>query len=47
MAAVALLGAHAQPSDEQIVRAMDANLCRCATYVRIRRAVRRAAEILA
>ena len=45
MAAARLLEAHPEPTDEQIERAMT-NLCRCGTYERIRRAVRRAAELL-
>lgn len=44
MSAAALLDATPQPTDEQIVEAMRGNLCRCGTYVRIKRAIRRAAE---
>jgi len=44
MAAVALLRAIPNPTDEDIDAALSANLCRCGTYPRIRRAVRRAAE---
>ena len=47
MSAVALLKANPDPSDEEIDAALDGNLCRCATYVRIRRAIRSAAESLA
>jgi len=43
MAAAALLKATPQPSDEDIDAAMT-NLCRCATYPRIRRAIHRAAS---
>jgi isoquinoline 1-oxidoreductase alpha subunit len=43
MAAVSLLTVKPSPSDEDIVEAMSGNLCRCGTYLRIRRAVRRAA----
>jgi isoquinoline 1-oxidoreductase subunit alpha len=32
-------------TDEQIVQTMSGNLCRCGTYLRIRRAVRRALEL--
>ncbi|MDH5628455.1 MAG: 2Fe-2S iron-sulfur cluster-binding protein, partial [Candidatus Krumholzibacteria bacterium] len=32
------------PTDEEIDAAMRDNLCRCGTYLRIRRAIRRAAE---
>jgi isoquinoline 1-oxidoreductase alpha subunit len=42
MAAEALLRRSPQPSDEQIAEAMT-NLCRCGTYPRVRRAIRRAA----
>ena len=44
MAAAALLAATPNPSDEQIDAAMAGNLCRCATYPRIREAVRAAAK---
>jgi isoquinoline 1-oxidoreductase alpha subunit len=44
MAAAALLAVDPEPSDEAIRRAMDGNLCRCGTYPRIRRAIRRIAE---
>jgi len=44
MSAAALLAATPAPSDEEIDRAMKGNLCRCGTYHRIRRAVRRAAR---
>lgn len=47
MTAVALLRAKPQPTDAEIDDAMSANLCRCGTYPRIRRAVHRAAEALA
>lgn len=46
VAATALLGGNRAPSDADIDRALDGNLCRCATYARIRRAVHRAAELL-
>jgi aerobic-type carbon monoxide dehydrogenase small subunit (CoxS/CutS family) len=46
MSAIALLRARPKPSDHDIDAAMSANLCRCATYVRIRRAIHRAAEEL-
>jgi aerobic-type carbon monoxide dehydrogenase small subunit (CoxS/CutS family) len=44
LAAVALLRKTPQPTDEEIVRGMDGHLCRCNGYVKIVRAVRRAAE---
>jgi isoquinoline 1-oxidoreductase alpha subunit len=45
MSAAALLQANPRPSDAEINDAMGGNICRCGTYVRIRRAVHRAAEI--
>jgi isoquinoline 1-oxidoreductase alpha subunit len=47
MTAAALLARTPSPSDEAITAAMNGNLCRCGTYVRIRSAVRRAAELAA
>lgn len=44
MSAVALLDEIPDPSDEDIDRAMGGNLCRCATYPKIRAAIRRAAS---
>jgi len=44
MAAVALLSRTPRPSDADIREAMAGNLCRCGAYVRIRRAIRRAAS---
>ena len=41
---VALLAAHPQPTDAQIVEGLNGNLCRCTDYHRIQAAVRRAAE---
>jgi len=43
MSAAALLAQTASPTDEEIDRAMEGNLCRCGTYMRIRRAIHRAA----
>jgi aerobic-type carbon monoxide dehydrogenase small subunit (CoxS/CutS family) len=43
MSAAALLAAQPHPSDSEIDTAMSGNLCRCGTYVRIRRAIHRAA----
>ncbi len=45
MAAAALLKANPRPTDADIDAALNGNLCRCATYLRIRKAVHRAAEI--
>ncbi|MFG1321117.1 (2Fe-2S)-binding protein [Xanthobacter autotrophicus] len=44
MQAVALLKDFPHPSDEEIDTVMTGNLCRCMTYVRIRAAIRKAAE---
>jgi isoquinoline 1-oxidoreductase alpha subunit len=46
MSAAAFLSAEPNPSDEQIDQAMSGNLCRCATYPRIRQAVKSAAASL-
>ena len=46
MSAVALLQAVPKPTDEEIDLAMNGNLCRCATYVRIRSAIHMAAKTL-
>ncbi len=47
MSAVALLESNASPSDKDIDTAMEGNLCRCATYHRIRAAIHSAAAKLA
>ena len=47
MSATALLQQIPQPSDEDINNAMAGNICRCATYVRIRAAIHDAAGKLA
>jgi isoquinoline 1-oxidoreductase subunit alpha len=47
MSATALLAANKQPSDADIDKAMAGNICRCATYPRIRAAIKRAARSLA
>ncbi len=44
MAATALLEGTANPSDKDIDDAMSGNLCRCATYMSIRRAIKEAAS---
>ena len=46
MSASALLASNPKPSDQDIDAAMSGNLCRCATYVRIRKAIHEAAEAL-
>jgi len=43
MTAAALLARNPKPSDTDIRKAMDGNLCRCGTHMRILRAVKRAA----
>ena len=47
MSAVALLSHNRKPTDADIDDAMSGNLCRCATYVRIRAAIHEAAKTLA
>ena len=42
--AVALLEENRDPDDDDIDRAFEANLCRCGSYQRVRRAIHRAAE---
>ena len=44
MNAAALLKSNSNPSDEEIESAMNGNICRCATYVRIRAAIKTAAK---
>jgi isoquinoline 1-oxidoreductase alpha subunit len=44
MAATALLAETPKPTDEDIDAAMDGNVCRCATYARIRKAIHLAAD---
>ena len=44
MQAAALLAQNPDPTDEEIVTWMSGNLCRCATYLRIKRAIKRAAQ---
>ncbi|CAG4882447.1 Isoquinoline 1-oxidoreductase subunit alpha [Georgfuchsia toluolica] len=46
MAAVALLASNPRPTDAEIDFAMSGNLCRCATYLRIRAAIHEAARAL-
>jgi len=46
MSAIALLRAVPNPSDRDIDLAMNGNICRCATYVRIRAAIKDAARAL-
>jgi aerobic-type carbon monoxide dehydrogenase small subunit (CoxS/CutS family) len=46
MAAAALLSTNHDPTDAEVVAAMSGNLCRCGTYPKIVRAVRRAAAAM-
>ena len=45
MAATALLNAVSHPKDADIDAAMAGNICRCGTYVRIRAAIKKAANV--
>src|SRR5579863_5356453 len=45
MAAAALLAKTPNPSDKDIDSAMNGNLCRCGTYLRIRKAIHKAASL--
>jgi aerobic-type carbon monoxide dehydrogenase small subunit (CoxS/CutS family) len=47
MRATALLARNPNPSDDEIDRDMSANLCRCGTYTRIRKAIHSAASKMA
>src|SRR5262245_46682098 len=47
MSAAALLAANSQPTDTDIDRAMAGNICRCGTYIRIREAIKQAAQAAA
>lgn len=47
MSAAALLAQKPKPTDADIDAAMNGNLCRCATYIRIREGIHRAAALLA
>jgi aerobic-type carbon monoxide dehydrogenase small subunit (CoxS/CutS family) len=46
MAAAGLLRSNAAPTDEEIAKALDRNVCRCGTYPRIVQAIRQAAARL-
>ena len=47
MSAAALLAKTAKPSDQDIDAAMNGNICRCGTYIRIRQAIHKAATLTA
>ena len=44
MSAVALVEKNSNPSEDDIIQAMEGNLCRCGTYTRIKQAIYQAAE---
>jgi isoquinoline 1-oxidoreductase alpha subunit len=44
MSAAALLAGNPHPTEAEIDDAMSGNICRCGTYVRIREAIKRAAQ---
>jgi aerobic-type carbon monoxide dehydrogenase small subunit (CoxS/CutS family) len=46
MTAAALLQQNPNPSDEEIENAMNGNICRCGTYLRIKAAVKTASQNL-
>jgi len=46
MSGVALLEKNQKPSENEIVRSMNGNICRCGTYPRIVDAIRQAAEMM-
>jgi len=41
---VALVEKNSNPSEQEIIQAMEGNLCRCGTYTRIKQAIGQAAE---
>jgi aerobic-type carbon monoxide dehydrogenase small subunit (CoxS/CutS family) len=45
MTAAALLKKNPNPTDKDIDFAMDGNLCRCGTYVRIKQAIKTASKL--
>lgn len=44
MSAVSLLNSNPNPTDEVIASVMSGNICRCGTYTRIKKAIKKAAE---
>ncbi|WP_417455344.1 (2Fe-2S)-binding protein [Kiloniella sp.] len=46
MSATSLLAQNPKPSDAEIDEAMNGNVCRCATYVRIRKAIHHASDLM-
>ena len=47
MTAISLLSSIRKPTDAEIDAAMDGNICRCGTYIRVRKAIHDAARSLA
>jgi isoquinoline 1-oxidoreductase subunit alpha len=47
MSAAALLAKNSKPTDQEIDAAMNGNICRCGTYIRIRQAIHKAAALKA
>jgi isoquinoline 1-oxidoreductase alpha subunit len=47
MGASALLKSKPNPSDKDIDMAMQGHICRCGTYPRIRKAIKKAAQLMA
>jgi isoquinoline 1-oxidoreductase alpha subunit len=47
MSAIVLLNENKNPTDDDINLGMEGNICRCGTYLRIRRAIHQAAKVLA
>lgn len=45
MSAVALLAKNPKPKEEEIIQALNGNICRCGTYSRVRKAILRAAQV--
>lgn len=45
MSASALLNQHPNPTDSEIENAMNGNICRCGTYTRIKKAIKKASTI--
>jgi len=45
LSTTSLLREHSHPTDQQIIDAMDGNICRCGTYPRIVAAIKRAAQL--
>ena len=45
MSAAYLVASNSNPSDSDILTAMSGNICRCGTYMRIRKAIKRAVEL--